>query len=75
MQADELTISASDHAYPGEEGHPGKDKIDYFEAGANYALSPGIKLTGGVIYYMGSGQSKSEKADSWAVVLGTALTF
>ncbi|TWT14811.1 porin [Reyranella sp. CPCC 100927] len=59
----------------GTAGAPGKDKLDYFEIGTNYALSPGIKLTGGVIYYMGSGQTKSEKADSWAVILGTALTF
>ena len=63
------------NAVLGTQNAPGKDKLDYFEVGANYALSPGIKLTGGVIYYMGSGQSKSEKADSWAVVLGTALTF
>jgi hypothetical protein len=53
----------------------GTDKLDYFEVGANYALSPGIKLTGGAFYYVGSGQSVNEKADSWAVVFGTALTF
>ncbi|TXL73012.1 porin [Vineibacter terrae] len=63
------------NAVAGSQNAPGKDKIDYFELGANYALSPGIKLTGGVFYYMGSGQSKSEKADSWAFVFGTALTF
>jgi hypothetical protein len=63
------------NAVAGTQNAPGKDKLDYFEVGANYALSPGIKLTGGVFYYMGSGQSKSEKADSWAVVFGTALTF
>ena len=60
---------------PSSQNVPGKDKLDYFEAGANYTLSPGIRLTGGVFYQMGSGQSKSEKADTWAVVLGTALTF
>ncbi|TWT11368.1 porin [Reyranella sp. CPCC 100927] len=53
----------------------GRDKIDMFEVGGNYALSPGIKLVGGVSYVMGSGQSKSEKADSWAVIMGTVLTF
>ncbi len=53
----------------------GKDKIDMFEVGGNYALSPGIKLVGGFQYVMGSGQSKSEKADSWAVIMGTVLTF
>jgi hypothetical protein len=65
---DGLAVAATENA-------PGKDKLDYFEVGVNYALSPGIKLTGGVFYYMGSGQSKSEKADAWAVVFGTALTF
>ncbi|QQS10515.1 MAG: porin [Rhodospirillales bacterium] len=59
----------------GAQNAAGKDKLDYFELGANYALSPGIKLTGGALMYMGSGQSKSEKADSWAIVFGTALTF
>lgn len=63
------------NAVVGAQNAPGKDKVDYFELGTNYALSPGIKLTGGLIYYMGSGQSKSEKADSWAFILGTALTF
>jgi hypothetical protein len=53
----------------------GRDKIDIFEVGANYALSPGIKLTGGLNYVMGAGQSKSEKADAWAVIFGTILTF
>jgi hypothetical protein len=62
-------------AVAGAQNAPGQDKLDYFEIGVNYALSPGIKLTGGVFYYMGSGQSKSEKADSWAFVLGTGLTF
>ena len=57
------------------ENRAGRDKIDIFEVGANYALSPGIKLTGGFNYFMGSGQSKSEKADAWAVVFGTILTF
>lgn len=62
-------------AVAGTQNAPGKDKLDYFEVGANYALSPGIKLTGGFLYYMGSGQSRNEKADAWAVVFGTALTF
>jgi hypothetical protein len=62
-------------AVAGTQNAPGRDKLDYFEVGANYALSPGIKLTGGLVYYMGSGQSKSEKADSWALIFGTALTF
>jgi len=57
------------------ENRAGRDKMDIFEIGANYALSQGIKLTGGFNYIMGSGQSKSEKADAWAVIFGTILTF
>ncbi len=60
---------------PNSQNVSGKDKLDYLEVGANYALSQGIKLTGGAFYYMGSGQSKSERADTWGVVFGTALTF
>ena len=67
--------TASLEAGTGAQNAFGRDKLDYFEIGANYALSPGIKLTGGVFYYSFSGQSKSERADSWAVVFGTALTF
>ncbi|HKU98846.1 MAG TPA: porin [Vineibacter sp.] len=60
---------------PTAQNAPGKDKMNMFEVGTTYALSPGIRLVGGLNYVMGSGQSKSEKADSWAVILGTALTF
>jgi hypothetical protein len=66
---------ASALAITGAQNAFGRDKLDYFEVGANYTLSPGIRLTGGVFYYSFSGQSKSERADSWAVVFGTALTF
>jgi predicted porin len=59
----------------GAQNAPGKDKEDVFEIGVNYLLSPGIRLNGGVNYVMGSGQSKSEKADSWAFIFGTVLTF
>lgn len=59
----------------GAQNAPGRDKQDVFEVGVNYALSPGIKLNGGFNYVMGSGQSKSEKADSWAFIFGTVLTF
>jgi hypothetical protein len=62
-------------ATPGEQNAPGKDKMDVFELGVNYLLSPGIRLNGGLNYVIGSGQSRSEDADAWAVVFGTALTF
>ncbi|TWT13768.1 porin [Reyranella sp. CPCC 100927] len=53
----------------------GRDKIDIIEIGGNYMLSSGIRLVGGFSYVMGSGQSKSEKADAWAFLFGTVLTF
>jgi hypothetical protein len=59
----------------GEQNAPGKDKIAMFEVGVNYLLSPGIRLNGGLNYVMGSGQSKSEDADAWAMIFGTVLTF
>jgi predicted porin len=49
--------------------------MDIFEIGVTYLLSPGIKLAGGFNYVMGSGQSKSEKADAWAFIFGTELRF
>lgn len=60
---------------PTSQNVPGKDKLDYYEIGANYTLSPGIRLSSGIFYYSGSGQSKSEKADSWGIVFGTTLIF
>jgi outer membrane protein OmpU len=59
----------------GTQNAPGKDKMDMFEVGITYLLSPGIRLAGGLNYVMGSGQSKSEKADAWALILGTSLRF
>ncbi len=56
-------------------GTPGKDELNYFELGVNYALAPGVKLTAGAFTYQGKGQDRNENADSWAVVFGTALTF
>ena len=63
------------NAVTGAQNAPGKDKMDIFEAGVTYLLSPGIKLAGGFNYVMGSGQSKSEKADAWAFLVGTELRF
>jgi predicted porin len=63
------------NAVAGAQNAPGKDKMDIFEIGVTYLLSPGIKLAGGFNYVMGSGQSKSEKADAWAFIFGTELRF
>ncbi|TXL71112.1 porin [Vineibacter terrae] len=62
-------------AVVGTQNAPGKDEMDMFELGVTYLLSPGIRLVGGLTYTMGSGQSKSEKADAWALLLGTSLQF
>ncbi|HJQ60668.1 MAG TPA: porin [Vineibacter sp.] len=59
----------------GAQNAPGRDKQDVFEVGVNYLLSPGIKLNGGLNYVKGSGQSKSERADAWALIFGTVFTF
>lgn len=63
------------NAVAGTQNAPGKDKEDIFEAGLTYLLSPGVKLVTGLNYVVGSGQSKSEKADSWALLFGTDLRF
>ncbi|HEX2888790.1 porin [Vineibacter terrae] len=63
------------NAVAGTQNAPGKDKMDIIELGVAYMLSPGIRLLGGLNYVMGSGQSKSEKADAWAIIVGTGLTF
>ena len=45
------------------------------EVGANYALGPGIKLTGGAIFNNLSGPSNAVAAQSWAALLGMDFRF
>ncbi len=56
-------------------GVAGKDKYDYYEAGVNYKLGPGITLVGGLNWNVSNGQRADERADSWQVFFGTALVF
>jgi hypothetical protein len=63
------------NAVGGTQNAPGRDKMDIIEVGVTYLLSPGIKLVGGFNTVLGSGQSKSEKADAWAFIFGTELRF
>lgn len=56
-------------------GVPGKDRYDYYEAGVNYKLGPGITLVGGLNWNVGHGQRGDERQDSWQVFFGTALVF
>jgi hypothetical protein len=46
-----------------------------FELGANYALGPGIKLTGGAIINNLGGPTNSVSGQSWAALLGMDLRF
>lgn len=45
------------------------------QAGANYALGPGIKMVGGVNYYNVTGPSNATAQQSWSVFLGMDLRF
>lgn len=65
----------SSAAVAGSGGAAGKDKIDYFQVGANYALGPGVKLVGGFVLESRKGQNKAEGADGWQFLFGTELRF
>ena len=53
----------------------GTETMDKYEVGANYALGPGIKLTGGFTYFQVGGPSNAVSGDSWVVLLGMDLRF
>lgn len=53
----------------------GQESVQKFEAGINYALGPGVKLTGGGLYYNASGPSNTVTANSWGLLLGMDLRF
>jgi hypothetical protein len=48
---------------------------DKFELGVNYALGPGIKLTGGGIYWNIGGPVNGSQGQSWALMMGMDLRF
>lgn len=53
----------------------GSTTAQKFELGANYALGPGIKLTGGFLYYNLTGPTNLTNANSWGALLGMDFRF
>jgi hypothetical protein len=53
----------------------GSNTINKWEIGANYALGPGVKLTGGAVMFNASGPSNNTSGTSWAFLLGMDLRF
>ena len=53
----------------------GNETAQKFEFGANYALGPGIKLTGGFVYYTQNGPSNAVVGSSWAALMGMDFRF
>jgi hypothetical protein len=53
----------------------GSETINKWEIGANYALGPGVKLTGGAMLYNASGPTNAVSGNSWAFLLGMDLRF
>jgi hypothetical protein len=53
----------------------GTETAQKFELGANYALGPGVKLTGGGILMNQSGPSNAVTGTTWALLLGMDLRF
>jgi hypothetical protein len=53
----------------------GSTTVSKFELGANYALGPGIKLTGGAIFWNASGNAQSVVGQSWGILMGMDLRF
>ncbi len=53
----------------------GAETSQKFEVGANYALGPGVKITGGGIYVNNSGPSNAVTGNTWALLLGMDLRF
>ncbi|MFO1160010.1 MAG: porin [Reyranellaceae bacterium] len=53
----------------------GSETVNKWEIGANYALGPGIKLTGGAMLYQASGPTNAVSGNSWVILLGMDLRF
>jgi len=53
----------------------GMESVNKFEIGVNYALGPGVKLTGGGLLYNASGPSATVTGQSWGLLLGMDLRF
>ena len=53
----------------------GAETANKFELGANYALGPGVKVTGGGFINNQSGPSNAVTGNSWALLLGMDVRF
>ncbi|MDP2376906.1 porin [Reyranella sp.] len=53
----------------------GAETANKFELGANYALGPGVKLTGGGMLNNQSGPSNAVTGNAWAILLGMDVRF
>jgi outer membrane protein OmpU len=53
----------------------GSETINKWEIGANYALGPGVKVTGGAMYYQASSPGNLGSGNSWVILLGMDLRF
>ena len=53
----------------------GSNTINKWEIGANYALGPGVKITGGAMMYNAGGPTNNTSGSSWAFLLGMDLRF
>jgi hypothetical protein len=53
----------------------GSETINKWEIGANYALGPGVKLTGGAMLYTAGSPGNLGSGNSWVVLLGMDLRF
>jgi outer membrane protein OmpU len=53
----------------------GSETVNKWEIGANYALGPGVKLTGGAMMYTASSPTNTGSGNSWAFLLGMDLRF
>jgi hypothetical protein len=53
----------------------GAETVNKWEIGANYALGPGVKLTGGAMLYTASGPTNAVSGNSWVILMGMDLRF
>ena len=53
----------------------GSETVNKWEIGANYALGPGVKLTGGAMLYKAGGPTNAVSGNSWVILMGMDLRF
>ena len=53
----------------------GQESVNKWEIGVNYALGPGVKLTGGGLMYNAAGPSNAVSGNSWGLLMGMDLRF